>query len=126
MNIWRCGLEEVCCRPLSYEGITAVRLSVHLVRGVQIHVGGLGQRNVVSDVQWSYSVPNRRLQRINSQEELDFNETSSGSDRSELSGDDNFREMVLDHFVSPGLKRTFGRLVGCRRTSSSYRWLIIL
>ncbi|CAL8238364.1 unnamed protein product [Merluccius merluccius] len=31
------------------------------------------------------ATPTRRLQRINSQEELDFRETSSGSDQSELS-----------------------------------------
>ncbi|KAM4599935.1 protein FAM161A [Fundulus diaphanus] len=34
------------------------------------------------------SGPARRLQRINSQEELDFRDTSSGSDQSELSGED--------------------------------------
>uniref|UniRef100_A0A1A8B9U9 Protein FAM161A n=1 Tax=Nothobranchius furzeri TaxID=105023 RepID=A0A1A8B9U9_NOTFU len=36
----------------------------------------------------SGSGPTRRLQRINSQEELDFHETSSGSDQSELGGEE--------------------------------------
>ncbi|KAK5604623.1 hypothetical protein CRENBAI_014141 [Crenichthys baileyi] len=39
------------------------------------------------------SGPIRRLQRINSQEELDFRDTSSGSDQSELSGEDLLGEL---------------------------------
>ncbi|XP_054885738.1 protein FAM161A-like [Poeciliopsis prolifica] len=39
------------------------------------------------------SGPTRRLQRINSQEELDFRDTSSGSDQSELSGEDFLGEL---------------------------------
>ncbi|XP_061646151.1 protein FAM161A-like [Phyllopteryx taeniolatus] len=38
----------------------------------------------------------RKLQRINSQEELDFPETSSGSDQSELSAEDGRRETTPD------------------------------
>ncbi|XP_061601015.1 protein FAM161A-like [Cololabis saira] len=41
----------------------------------------------------SFSGPSRRLQRINSQEELDFHETSSGSDQSEVCGEDGMGEL---------------------------------
>ncbi|XP_054654019.1 protein FAM161A-like isoform X2 [Dunckerocampus dactyliophorus] len=51
-------------------------------------------------------VASRKLQRINSQEELDFHETSSGSDHSELSGDDNMKDMVHN-----GPRRTLIRVV---------------
>lgn len=61
----------------------------------------------------SCSSSTERLKKINSQEELDFHELSSGSDQSELFGDDNFRERLLDNArqSTPGLRRTFGRLV---------------
>ncbi|XP_026210104.1 protein FAM161A-like [Anabas testudineus] len=39
--------------------------------------------------------PIRKLQRINSQEELDLNETSSGSDQSEVCGEDSMGELEL-------------------------------
>ncbi|XP_035028888.2 protein FAM161A isoform X2 [Hippoglossus stenolepis] len=53
----------------------------------------------------SFSCPARTLQRINSQEELDFHDTSSGSDQSEdsIGGVDTQRRM------SPGQERTFRR-----------------
>uniref|UniRef100_A0A4W6DUD4 Protein FAM161A n=2 Tax=Lates calcarifer TaxID=8187 RepID=A0A4W6DUD4_LATCA len=55
------------------------------------------------------SCPTRKLQRINSQEELDFNETSSGSDQSELCGEDSMGELELDsRRRSPGQDCTFG------------------
>ncbi|XP_068184192.1 protein FAM161A-like [Antennarius striatus] len=40
--------------------------------------------------------PTRKLQRINSQEELDFHDTSSGSDQSELYGTDSMGEQELE------------------------------
>ncbi|XP_047191311.1 uncharacterized protein C2orf16-like isoform X2 [Scophthalmus maximus] len=43
------------------------------------------------------SCPARTLQRINSQEALDFHETSSGSDQSELCGEDGMVELELDN-----------------------------
>ncbi|XP_071335929.1 protein FAM161A-like [Trachinotus anak] len=56
------------------------------------------------------SCPARKLQRINSQEELDFHETSSGSDQSELSGEDSIRELELENRRrTSGQARTFGR-----------------
>ncbi|XP_077351197.1 protein FAM161A [Festucalex cinctus] len=48
----------------------------------------------------------RKLQRINSQEELDFNETSSGSDQSELSADYNVSEVTPD---APRMTQTRGQ-----------------
>lgn len=42
---------------------------------------------------FSSGAPTRRLQRINSQEELDFHETSSGSDHSDLCGEDSGGEL---------------------------------
>lgn len=57
------------------------------------------------------SGPARKLQRINSQEELDFHETSSGSDQSELYGADSTGELELDDIKGTGQEQTFGRLV---------------
>ncbi|MEQ2288754.1 hypothetical protein AMECASPLE_026073 [Ameca splendens] len=48
----------------------------------------------------------RRLQRINSQEELDFRDTSSGSDQSELSGEDLLGELG---WTSNNQQQTFRR-----------------
>ncbi|XP_069394744.1 protein FAM161A-like isoform X2 [Paralichthys olivaceus] len=53
----------------------------------------------------SISCPTRTLQRINSQEELDFHETSSGSDQSE----DGIGELDTQRRRSPGQERTFVR-----------------
>ncbi|XP_035797108.1 protein FAM161A-like [Amphiprion ocellaris] len=47
-----------------------------------------GQRGSNQEDRLSISGPTRRLQRINSQEELDFHESSSGSDQSEVSLED--------------------------------------
>ncbi|XP_056251167.1 protein FAM161A-like [Seriola aureovittata] len=56
------------------------------------------------------SCPARKLQRINSQEELDFHETSSGSDQSELCGEDSMGELELENRRrTRGQVRTFGR-----------------
>nr|XP_046258121.1 protein FAM161A-like [Scatophagus argus] len=55
------------------------------------------------------SAPVRKLQRINSQEELDFHETSSGSDQSELCGADIMGELELDNLRRAGYGQTFGR-----------------
>ncbi|XP_034537130.1 protein FAM161A-like [Notolabrus celidotus] len=56
------------------------------------------------------SGPLRKLQRINSQEELDFHETSSGSDQSELCGADSTGELELDNpRRTYSLDQTFGR-----------------
>ncbi|XP_047207935.1 protein FAM161A-like [Girardinichthys multiradiatus] len=52
------------------------------------------------------SGPIRRLQRINSQEELDFRDTSSGSDQSELSGEDLLGELG---WTSNNQQQTFQR-----------------
>ncbi|XP_074532062.1 protein FAM161A [Halichoeres trimaculatus] len=58
----------------------------------------------------SISGPLRKLQRINSQEELDFHETSSGSDQSELCGADSTGELELEiPRRTHSLDRTFGR-----------------
>lgn len=55
-------------------------------------------------------VSDRRLQRINSQEELDFHETSSGSDQSELCGEDSVGELEMDNpRRTLGQDRTFTR-----------------
>lgn len=72
--------------------------------------GGLG-RGENTEARLSISSgPARKLQRINSQEELDFNETSSGSDQSELCGADSFGELELDNpRRTPVQDRTFGR-----------------
>ncbi|XP_055358543.1 protein FAM161A-like isoform X2 [Betta splendens] len=51
-----------------------------------------------------------KLQRINSQEELDFHETSSGSDQSELCGEDRMGDLELDNpGRTLGQNRTFTR-----------------
>ncbi|XP_051276659.1 protein FAM161A-like [Dicentrarchus labrax] len=55
------------------------------------------------------SGPARKLQRINSQEELDFHDTSSGSDQSELYGVDSLGELELDNPRETGQEQTFGR-----------------
>ncbi|XP_040906309.1 protein FAM161A-like [Toxotes jaculatrix] len=72
--------------------------------------GGLaGGRNTEArqSVSWCSA---SKLQRINSQEELDFHETSSGSDQSELCGEDSTGELELgNRRRSPGQYRTFGR-----------------
>lgn len=57
------------------------------------------------------SGPARKLQRINSQEELDFHETSSGSDQSELYRTDSMGELELDNPRGTAQDRTFVRLV---------------
>ncbi|XP_067466813.1 protein FAM161A-like [Thunnus thynnus] len=52
----------------------------------------------------------RKLQRINSQEELDLHETSSGSDQSDLCGEDRMEDLELDNPRGTfGQGRTFGR-----------------
>lgn len=55
------------------------------------------------------SGPTRRLQRINSQEELDFHDTSSGSDQSELCGEElswSFsQDQTFERFVKSFLSR---------------------
>ncbi|XP_030012674.1 protein FAM161A [Sphaeramia orbicularis] len=56
--------------------------------------------------------PSRRLQRINSQEELDLHETSSGSDQSELCGEERVEELEMDKPQrSHGQDCTFGRML---------------
>ncbi|KAM3606900.1 uncharacterized protein V6R79_025243 [Siganus canaliculatus] len=55
------------------------------------------------------SGPDRRLQRINSQEELDFHDTSSGSDQSELTGADSLGELEYTCTNGTGRDRMFGR-----------------
>ncbi|TKS86057.1 Protein FAM161A [Collichthys lucidus] len=55
------------------------------------------------------SGPARKLQRINSQEELDFHETSSGSDQSELYRADSMGELELDNPRGTAQDRTFVR-----------------
>lgn len=49
--------------------------------------------------------PSRKLQRINSQEELDFHDTSSGSDQSEASGLESMGDLELD--AGRGSDQTF-------------------
>ncbi|KAK0150561.1 hypothetical protein N1851_008338 [Merluccius polli] len=59
------------------------------------------------------ATPTRRLQRINSQEELDFRETSIGSDQSELSGGQDSAgelELYMDCLAGiPSTDKTCGR-----------------
>ncbi|CAJ1066662.1 protein FAM161A-like [Xyrichtys novacula] len=65
-----------------------------------------GVRGEIRETEQSF----RKLQRINSQEELDFQETSSGSDQSELCGTDSTGELELDNpNRTHGLDRAFGR-----------------
>ncbi|KAF3707981.1 Protein FAM161A [Channa argus] len=56
---------------------------------------GLGRR-ASRETRESVSGAVRKLQRINSQEELDFHETSSGSDQSELCGEGSVGELERD------------------------------
>ncbi|XP_044071310.1 protein FAM161A-like isoform X2 [Siniperca chuatsi] len=71
--------------------------------------GGLG-RGQNREARLSISGPAKKLQRINSQEELDFHETSSGSDQSELCGADRMGELQLDNPRKSSCQdRTFGR-----------------
>ncbi|KAK9541207.1 hypothetical protein VZT92_001270 [Zoarces viviparus] len=58
--------------------------------------GGLGGRQDAEDRLSVSSGPARKLQRINSQEELDFHDTSSASDQSELCGADSMGELDPD------------------------------
>ncbi|XP_038163341.1 protein FAM161A-like [Cyprinodon tularosa] len=51
--------------------------------------------------------PARRLQRINSQEELDFRDTSSGSDQSETSGEDYLGELGWTSNLQQPFQRNF-------------------
>ncbi|KAM8739331.1 protein FAM161A [Acanthopagrus schlegelii] len=55
------------------------------------------------------SGPARKLQRINSQEELDFHDTSSGSDQSELYGADSMGELEVHSPRRTVQDRTFRR-----------------
>ncbi|XP_074501483.1 protein FAM161A [Sebastes fasciatus] len=72
--------------------------------------GGLGGRLNREDRLSISSGPARKLQRINSQEELDFHDTSSGSDQWELFGADSVGELELDNpRRTPGQDRTFRR-----------------
>lgn len=57
----------------------------------------------------SISGPVRKLQRINSQEELDFHDSSSGSDQSELYGASSTGDLELQNPRSAGQDRTFER-----------------
>lgn len=63
--------------------------------------------NLTENVNVWPSGPARRLQRINSQEELDFQESSSGSDQSELCGEDSIGELDW----TPSQEQIFERLV---------------
>ncbi|XP_047459385.1 protein FAM161A-like [Mugil cephalus] len=54
--------------------------------------GGV-KRGRNKEARQSLSGPGRKLERINSQEELDFHETSSGSDQSELCGEDSMEDL---------------------------------
>ncbi|XP_039639071.1 protein FAM161A-like [Perca fluviatilis] len=72
--------------------------------------GGLERTQKREDRLSISSGPARKLQRINSQEELDFHDTSSGSDQSELCGEDSMGEPELDNpRRTPAQDRTFGR-----------------
>nr|XP_033469533.1 protein FAM161A-like isoform X2 [Epinephelus lanceolatus] len=67
------------------------------------------ERMYISQGKESSSGPARKLQRINSQEELDFHDTSSSSDQSELCAD-SMGELELDNpRRNSGQDRTFGR-----------------
>lgn len=55
--------------------------------------------------------PARKLQRINSQEELDLHETSSSSDYSELHRVESVGELELDVARRTDQEQTYGRLV---------------
>ncbi|XP_033991840.1 protein FAM161A-like isoform X2 [Trematomus bernacchii] len=57
----------------------------------------------------SISGPVRKLQRINSQEELDFHDSSSGSDQSELYGASSTGDLELENPRTAGQGRTFER-----------------
>ncbi|XP_042076845.1 uncharacterized protein LOC102309702 isoform X2 [Haplochromis burtoni] len=67
---------------------------MYISQGKERHGGGddacLGRNKEARQL---LSGPARRLQRINSQEELDFQESSSGSDQSELCGEDSIGEL---------------------------------
>lgn len=63
--------------------------------------------NLTENVNVWPSGPARRLQRINSQEELDFQESSSGSDQSELCGEDSIGELDW----TPSQEQFFERFV---------------
>ncbi|KAL7383513.1 hypothetical protein ABVT39_012156 [Epinephelus coioides] len=70
---------------------------------------GLGRRQSREERLSVSSGPARKLQRINSQEELDFHDTSSSSDQSELCAD-SMGELELDNpRRTSGQDRTFGR-----------------
>lgn len=56
---------------------------------------------------WNSYGRSRKLQRINSQEELDFHDSSSGSDQSEVSGVD----LDQDPIIGTNQDDTFVRLV---------------
>ncbi|XP_034753750.1 protein FAM161A-like [Etheostoma cragini] len=72
--------------------------------------GGLERTQNREDILSISSGPTRKLQKINSQEELDFHDTSSGSDQSELCGEDSMRESELDNpRRTRGQDQTFGR-----------------
>lgn len=72
---------------------------------------------IVSPPPW-YKIFARKLQRINSQEELDFHETSSGSDQSELYRTESIAELELDSPKGIGQEQTYGRLVKKKQTIS--------
>ncbi|XP_027129329.1 protein FAM161A [Larimichthys crocea] len=71
--------------------------------------GGLGRGDDREARLSVSSGPARKLQRINSQEELDFHETSSGSDQSELYRADSMGELELDNPRGTAQDRTFVR-----------------
>uniref|UniRef100_A0A8C6UHX5 Protein FAM161A n=1 Tax=Neogobius melanostomus TaxID=47308 RepID=A0A8C6UHX5_9GOBI len=65
--------------------------------------------------------PVRRLQRINSQEELDFHDTSSGSDQSELCAEERREEEMDKHQMITEKDATFGRLMLSREEPKKQR-----
>ncbi|TKS86036.1 Protein FAM161A [Collichthys lucidus] len=71
--------------------------------------GGLGRGDDTEARLSVSSGPARKLQRINSQEELDFHETSSGSDQSELYRADSMGELELHNPRGTAQDRTFVR-----------------
>ncbi|XP_059929411.1 protein FAM161A-like [Gadus macrocephalus] len=81
--------------------------------GQQNYQHGLGLGGGGNSLTEEQAAPTRRLQRINSQEELDFHDTSSGSDQSELSNVQDSvgeLEMFMDCLAGiPSQDTTFGR-----------------
>ena len=65
---------------------------------------------IVSPLPWC-KISDRKLQRINSQEQLDFHETSSGSDQSELYRTESIGELEMDSPKGISPEQSYRRLV---------------